>query len=234
MVTDAEILEEVMEHEGKGTSSLQVGQVLEAVEGVPTQRIVTVENADHIAVWDTKTGEESWILGYRLKEQLKKTHEDGTRAFTTHKPDFEPKRGTVRCLLHPGDPNRARYDGMGLPTCGKSNLVSQYQLERHMRGCHHDEWEAIEKERVDTEKAEDRATQRAMMEAIAGRKALDVLDDNTIPVIAEAIVSGVEEKLDAEVETVVAELVCPTCGKQCKNKLGFHSHTKSHKRGVKS
>ena len=105
-----------------------------------------------------------------LKELLKVRNKDGTPRFTTRKPSYEPKRGTLKCLLHEDDTNRAHYSEIGFTICRKSNLTSPYMVTQHMRKRHPVEWQTIEKERTDSEKAEDREAQHAMLRAIKGEK----------------------------------------------------------------
>lgn len=116
-----------------------------------------------VYIYDTKTGERSVALGYMLRELLKAKNPDGSTRFTTRKPSFSPKLGTHKCMLHPDNPNRAHYDELGFPTCRKSNLTSPYMVKKHMKSRHKVEFEAIEEERKDREKKEDRDFQRSII-----------------------------------------------------------------------
>jgi hypothetical protein len=119
----------------------------------------------------------------------------GEYIWSTTPPGIEPEKGEYKCILHPDDPHREEYKALGFNRCSKSNLTSPYQVRRHMMKRHKVEWEAIDQARKDAERVEDRATQRAMMEAIKGIKATEVLTDETIPIIAEAVVAEAEEKV---------------------------------------
>ena len=101
-----------------------------------------------------------------LMQHLQKTRPDGSLVFTTEKPEEEPKRGKLKCLLHPSNPEREHYNELGLATCLKSNLSSPLQVRRHMQKRHHVEWDTIEQERVERERQEDRAFQRAVMNQV--------------------------------------------------------------------
>lgn len=50
----------------------------------------------------------------------------------------------------------------------KSNLTSPYQVNRHMEKKHKDEWKAIEQERTERERQEDRELQRLLLASAVG------------------------------------------------------------------
>lgn len=120
-----------------------------------------------VYIYDRKTGDRSVALGYMLRELLKAKNPDGTLRFTTRKPSFSPKLGTYKCMLHADDPNRAHYDELGFPVCRKSNLTSPFMVKKHMKSRHKVEFEAIEEERKDREKKEDRDFQRSIISRTA-------------------------------------------------------------------
>tara|TARA_R100000808_G_scaffold11517_1_gene29498 strand:+ start:2863 stop:3549 length:687 start_codon:yes stop_codon:yes gene_type:complete len=126
-------------------------------------QIASLESAGYVYVYDTLNGERSVVNRNMLESQLQKLREDGTRYFTTVKPDVEPMRGTLKCLLHPDDPERGQYDIWGFPTCNKSNLVSEFQVNRHVQIRHRMEWQTIYEERERKEKEEERDFQRQLL-----------------------------------------------------------------------
>jgi hypothetical protein len=128
----------------------------------------SVDSAGYVNLWDTRTGEHSLTNANMLPTQLKKKRPDGSRVFTTVNPGITPPRGTIKCLLHPEGENRAHYDSLGFGVCRKSNLVSLFQLEQHMKHKHKQEYATIEKERADQQRAEDREFQRNLMQAASG------------------------------------------------------------------
>lgn len=122
-----------------------------------------------IFIYDTLTGDRSEVLVTMLPQQLRKTRKDGSLVFTTVKPDFEPVKGTIKCLLHPDDPNRAYYDTLGLPTCPKSNITSTYHLIGHMRHRHKMEYGVIEQSRLDIEKVEEKEFRQKLFSKAANK-----------------------------------------------------------------
>ena len=123
----------------------------------------SLESAGYVYVYDTLTGDRSVINRNMLEQQLSKLRPDGTRFFTTVKPPFEPKRGTLKCLLHKDDPERWQYDEWGFAVCNKSNLISEFQVNRHAQIRHRMEWQTIYEERERKEKEEERDFQRQLL-----------------------------------------------------------------------
>lgn len=114
-----------------------------------------------IPIWDTRTGEKSRAIANMLPTQMSKTREDGSQVFTTVDPGIVPVRGTLKCMLHSADPNRATYDRWGLATCRKANLPSRQDVKTHMQNRHKREWATIEEDRIRIEREEERELRRA-------------------------------------------------------------------------
>lgn len=129
-----------------------------------------LESAGYVYIYDTRTGERSLTNRNMLPMQLKKSRPDGAPLFTAKNPGISPKRGKFRCLLHAEHADRPHYDAMGLPTCRKAGILSPYEVQRHMEHRHRVEWGAIEKDRNDREKEEERAFQRGLL-AVTAEKA---------------------------------------------------------------
>jgi len=149
-----------------------------ANEDVPVNMIAsTISSAGYVYVWDRRTGERSTINMNMLPAQLKKRHPDGGLVFQHFKPDIEPQRGTLKCLLHKESPGRAAYDLWGLAYCTKSNLPSPYMVEQHMAHRHKNEWATIQRQRAEEEKRGERERteqhQRDLVAAVAGRLPVD-------------------------------------------------------------
>ena len=160
-------------------------------------QIAALESAGYVYVYDVRTGSRSIVNRNMLSSQLDKRDEDNTRIFSTVKPDIEPVQGDYKCLLHADQPERNHYDSMGLARCKKENLVSEYQVNRHMSVRHRTEWETIMQEQARAEKDEERAFQRALMDAIAQGVA--------VPSIAESV-------------------VCDECSRIFKNSRALRTH----------
>ena len=127
--------------------------------------LAELSSAGWVYIYEISDGQRS-IANRNMLPQLLKVKVNGKLRFTTRKPDYEPKRGTLKCLLHKDDSNRAHYNEIGFVTCPKSNITSPYQVARHMEKRHPVEWKTIEKERTDKEKAEDRQFQHAVLNAV--------------------------------------------------------------------
>ena len=126
-------------------------------------QVASLESAGYVYVYDTENGDKSVINRNMLETQLSKLRPDGTRFFTTVKPAFEPVKGKLKCLLHKDDPDRGQYDSWGFATCNKSNLISEFQVNRHVQTRHRMEWQTIYEERERQEKEEERNFQRQLL-----------------------------------------------------------------------
>ena len=122
-----------------------------------------ISGPKRLYVWNTRTYEKVPILYYMLGQKLRQRRLDGSLMFTGINPGKPFKMGEVKCHLHPSNENRAHYDDMGLKECKKENIINVHQLRLHMLKKHPQEWAAIEEERKDKEKQEDRDFQRNLL-----------------------------------------------------------------------
>lgn len=135
------------------------------VEMSPTQ----LKSAGYVYIYDTVTHERSLCNRNTLPHNLKKKRPDGSMVFTTIKPKVGPKRGHLKCMLHPDEPGRFHYDDLGLATCLKSNLTSPYQVKRHMQKRHKDEYATIKEEEERAEKERERKLRESFIK-LASKK----------------------------------------------------------------
>ncbi len=135
----------------------------------PPMTVKELSNAGYVYVYDSRTYERAPVLYYMLPSILRQRRDDGSFIWTTNDPKQLPKRGTHKCLLHKDSPNRAEFDSMGLRTCKKSNIINDFEVKQHMQKKHPKEWQAIEDQRKDRERQEDRAAQKALYEAVSGQ-----------------------------------------------------------------
>lgn len=152
----------------------RVGTVVHAGDkgddGAPPQVISSMESAGYCWIWNTRTGDRSKTNKNMLLSQLRKKFDDGSQVFAVVDPGITPKRGTHKCLLHADSPDREYYDTLGLAVCTKANLISPYEVERHMQHRHRSEWGAIQRERTEQQRTEDRDLQRQLIQAAVGTK----------------------------------------------------------------
>ena len=175
-------------------------------EVLPSPMVVQhISSAGYVYVWDTRSYEKIPILYYMLPSKLRMRRPDGSYKFTVIDPKEKPKRGGVKCLLHKDSEHRAHYDELGFHVCPKGNLINQHQLRMHMLHKHKEEWAAIEQERIDKERAEDRALQQAMLRVQTSQ--LERLAEPT----------KVPNK---------GTLVCPSCSADFTNKVAYEKHIK--------
>ncbi len=171
---NAQLVEEMLRRAEKAEEpgELAKNRVIHKGDGdVPTPMVVTeLKSAGYVKLWNVKTGEMSLTNRNMLKSQLSKKNEDGTFVFTTIEPAVKLFRGTSKCMLHPDGPNRAAYDEMGFPICPKSNLTSRYQVRRHMQKRHPSVWEALEEDRKEKERDEEKKLRHSLLKSVKKKR----------------------------------------------------------------
>jgi len=137
-------------------------------DDLPAPMVVSRVSGDDglVPIYDTRTGEESVALKYMLRTLLEAKRADGSTRFTTAKPKMRLRLGTLRCMLHQDDPNRAYYDTLGFPVCRKHNLTSPYMVKKHMKSRHPTVWEALDDERKEKEWKLDREERQALIKGV--------------------------------------------------------------------
>jgi hypothetical protein len=207
---------DVAENNTNEPGTLSVDQVLHAGDEIlpAPMAVQEVSSAGWTNVWDTLTGERSHTNNNMLATQLSKKREDGTRVFTTAKPDIEPLRGDLKCYLHPEASGREEWNRYGFAECPKSNLRNEHERTTHMAHRHKSEWAEIEGGKDRDERTEDRdlqrgamAAQNALVEVLAKAMGVDVTSE-----LAAAVAEGI-----APVETTVVE-EAPAKRKRAPNK----------------
>ncbi len=128
-----------------------------------------ISGAGYVYVWDSRTFEKVPVLYYRIGQVLRKKRPDGSYMFTVRDPGQLPKRGEIKCMLHPESADRKHFDELGFRTCAKKNIINNYELRRHMQMKHPQEFKAINEEKETRQKDEDRALQQALVKAMTER-----------------------------------------------------------------
>ncbi len=187
------------------------GEILQKPSGTPgtddeTPAMVSTssQGAGYTTVYHTQTGLSSEVSNNMMPAQIRKTLNEidypgmGTkRAFTIYAPGTpggpvnSPVEGTLKCYMHKDSPQRATCDEFGFVFCPKDNISSVFDQIEHMTHRHTREWAAFEARREQTERAEDRAIQRGMLEAMQVQAGTEV----TVPnggIEAETVVTADE------------------------------------------
>ena len=195
-------------------NAMQVIHNTEEGEGAPDLPMIvnSLQSAGYVYIYDTQTGERSVTNRNMLPSQLRKTRDDGSLVFTTIRPKKVAKRGSFPCYLHTSSPRRALFDTLGLATCRKATLTSDYEVQNHMKARHKREWGILQKMEADAERDEERKWRRLMSEGLMG-------------------VMGVTDTSDPQSVGTVSS--CPVCGKeftgasakQIANKIRLHKRS---------
>ena len=158
MMRDAEMADE--------PGDLKAGKVISATADM-TMSTSELQSAGYVYVYDTRTANRAVVNRNMLQQQLEKRREDGSFAFSTRKPEgIEPIVGTIKCFLHEDDPNRDRYDKMGLIRCIKSDFLNEMDRENHLRRRHPRAFATLENERTRDERDAERLERIALTETI--------------------------------------------------------------------
>src|SRR3990167_677964 len=153
-------------------------------ETVPVPMWVSaLETAGWIPMYHVATRERSLVSRNTAPTKLREVDPDtGKRVWTLRKPAQPPWRGNFRCMLHPENPNRAEYDQLGFPVCGKANMPNELHQRMHMEHRHplvskllSERLSKAEKEAELMERRAEREHQRALLEALVGRATTPVV-----------------------------------------------------------
>lgn len=140
-----------------------------------------VTSAGYMPVYDRVTGDPSIINRNMLPNVLKKRNpQTGNLVFTMRDPGFRPPVGTYKCDLHKDSPLREKFDALGMATCRKANLKTEWDKMRHMQRRHSQE-NAMHKEdeyktdrdEAKAERKEDRDFQKKLLEQLVKEKTND-------------------------------------------------------------
>lgn len=171
-----------------------------------------ITSAGYVYLWDTRNYQEAPILYYMLQQKLRERRKDGSYRWTTVDPGRKPRRGTYRCLLHTEDSNREHYNSLGFPVCPKGNLANLYEVRRHMQLKHKSVWAAIEEERRQNEREEDRALQKLLLANQLNKAATET-----------------STELPKEEKPKKSTYVCDICGADFGTEVTLTRHKAAHK-----
>jgi hypothetical protein len=146
----------------------------------------------YVKVWDTKTGTENLQPQWFLVQTMKLKHEDGTPMYTRTNPHIPPNYGQdLFCPLNPESKEYASIAGRGFKPCRKHHIPHRDAVDAHVRKSHRRAYEALERDRVDRMRDEDRELQR------------ETLRSN------QALIQSVVGQSQAATATAVAEAPAP-------------------------
>ena len=142
------------------------GQII-SQNGEMTMTTSQLQSAGWVYVYDTRTADRSVVNRNMLPQQLQKLRPDGSYVFSTRKPEgIEIIVGDLDCFLHADDPNREKYNRMGLVTCIKIGFLNELDRANHMRYRHPRAYATLENERVREDREAERQERLALTESI--------------------------------------------------------------------
>lgn len=162
---DSTLLEQMREAAIAGEpGTLNIGDVVnQSNEDAPFPMVAKdVSSAGYVWVYDRVTGDPSRVNRNMLPYILRKTNPaTGNYVFTTRDPGFRPAEGTFKCDLHPESPLREKFDKLGMVTCNKSNLKTEWDKMRHMQRRHPSEYSIQKEDEYKQEREADKADRQA-------------------------------------------------------------------------
>jgi hypothetical protein len=153
------IEEKMRDAEAVAEDQLEIEGKVDDVEYMTAPEVLS---AGQVYIYDTRTNERSVCRRNTLAHKLSLRRTDGSLIFTTLKPKKGPKRGHLKCMLHP-DERKPIYDTWGFAVCMKANLTSPFQVRRHMQKRHKQEYEAIREEETRAERDKERQLRESLI-----------------------------------------------------------------------
>jgi len=89
----------------------------------------------------------------------------GQTVFTVH-PETEPKYGKHLCWLHPDYPGAPERHEQGFPVCRSEKLASPFHVEAHVRLKHRAAYDAMMRERAESDRREQLKLQQSQIDAL--------------------------------------------------------------------
>lgn len=202
---------------------LQEGEVLsrgDSAEAPVPMRVSDLRYKGYVTVWDTITGAESIQPWWLLWQTMRKAREDGSKVFTRTNPHIPPDHGEdMFCPLNPAAPAAERFSGKGFKACKKQHIPHWDGLQRHIQKSHGRAWKAMERERQDRERNEDRELQRLALSS--QREFMDALLRNAAGAsVPPAAAEPASDPAPAR-EVRMATKPCEICGEMMQGNGGF-------------
>ena len=169
MTTNKEVaIEEMLRdaEEAAEPGDTKAGAVINTTQDM-TMTAAELQSAGYVYVYDTVNGKSSIVNRNMLPQILQKTRPDGTYVFSTRKPEgIEPVVGTMKCYMHPDDPDREKYTSMGVIVCKKDDFLNELDRLNHLKNRHPRAYATLELERTRLEREEDRLERMALADSI--------------------------------------------------------------------
>ena len=169
MTTNKEVaIEEMLRdaEEAAEPGGTKAGTVISQSQDM-TMTTSELQSAGYVYVYDTVTGKSSIVNRNMLSQILQKIRPDGSYVFSTKKPEnIEIVQGTLKCYMHPDDPDRAKHTKMGLIVCKKSDFLTELDRLTHLKNRHPRAYATLELERTRSEREEDRLERMALTDSL--------------------------------------------------------------------
>ena len=169
MVEQAQSMEELMRDAevAEEPGDIKQGSTVASTSNGMTMTASELNSAGYVYVYDTQTGARSTVNRNMLPGVLQKRRANGSYFFSTKMPDVEILTGTIKCVLHPDDENRKKYDSYGFITCNKSNFKTRLDRDRHLRTRHKRAFETLQTEEARERQEADRLERQMLTKTLS-------------------------------------------------------------------
>jgi len=160
----------------------QAREELTQAEEFEMQGVQLNEASKLVTIYQRETGEPRVLPKLAAEMALRKKYRDsksplfGQFIFSA-KPTKQYHYGKQRCMLHPDEENRPKFDEWGLPICESAHLASPGEVRRHMELRHPSAYKIIREDEAElrhqNELQAQNALAQAVLEAVKGLKPED-------------------------------------------------------------
>ena len=145
---------------------MQEGEILSNSSDEFTTRLRSLRHKGYVPYWNAKTGDYNECPKYLQWQIGDIKNPDGSTMYTFSNPNIAPDYGMdLFCPLNPSSPEYYIVAAMGFPPCKKQHIPHEDGVNSHLQKSHKRAYEALSRDREQTEREEDRELQQQMLQS---------------------------------------------------------------------
>ena len=186
------------------TSGMQEGEILSSGSDEFTTRLRSLRHKGYVPYWNAKTGDYNECPKYLQWQIGDIKNSDGSTMYTFSNPNITPDYGMdLFCPLNPDSPVYYIVEAMGFPPCPKKHIPHEDGVNAHLQKSHKRAYEALNRDREQSERSEDRDLQKQMLQS----------NQDLIQTLAGQVATQVAPPVAEEKVAVMPNAICRGCGK---------------------
>ena len=193
------------------TSGMKEGEILSNRSDEFTTRLLSLRHKGYVPYWNAKTGDYNECPKYLQWQIGDIKNPNGSTMYTFSNPNITPDYGMdLFCPLNPSSPEYFIVEAMGFPPCPKKHIPHEDGVNAHLQKSHKRAFEALSRDREQSEREEDRELQKQMLQSnqnLIQTLAGQVASQTTTGVVTRPI-TVTEEKVET-----IPSAVCDECGR---------------------